>query len=236
MLENMYMPSFRKETGKNGQQVAAVRYWITESFKRCFQNGWILPERIKWLFYEWFSESVIHPSQRFGFRFEHKRKHHIVAHRLDNHWEIAVICFAPATIVLMWEFRTRKRDERVKRASAYERERETSEQPQNPSSGRSFRHYDIKRLYTHHTTQSYSKRHLANMYSVNLNMHASILNSAASRAFNNILGMNRYYRLKNAMAPRVFLSLVSRYYLSTGISCNPSTYTLMIIYTVLIYL
>ncbi len=82
-------------------------------------------------FYEWFSESVIHPSQRFGFRFEHKRKHHIVAHRLDNQWEIAVICFAPATIVLMWEFRTRKRDERVKRASAYtERERETSEQPQ----------------------------------------------------------------------------------------------------------
>ncbi len=61
-------------------------------------------------FYEWFSESVIHPSQRFGFRFEHKRKHHIVAHRLDNQWEIAVICFAPATIVLMREFRTRKRE------------------------------------------------------------------------------------------------------------------------------
>ncbi len=74
-------------------------------------------------FYEWFSESVIHPSQRFGFRFEHKRKHHIVTHRLDNQWEIAVICFAPATIVLMREFRTRKRDERVKRASAYGTER-----------------------------------------------------------------------------------------------------------------
>ncbi len=37
-------------------------------------------------------------------------KHHIVAHRLDNQWEIAVICFAPATIVLMQEFRTRKRE------------------------------------------------------------------------------------------------------------------------------
>ncbi len=97
-------------------------------------------------FYEWFSESVIHPSQRFGFRFEHKRKHHIVAHRLDNQWEIAVICFAPATIVLMREFRTRKRDERVKRASAYERERD-ERAAANPSSGRSFRHYDIK--YTH---------------------------------------------------------------------------------------
>ncbi len=46
-------------------------------------------------------------------------------HRLDNQWEIAVICFAPATIVLMREFRTRKRerDERVKRASAYGTER-----------------------------------------------------------------------------------------------------------------
>ncbi len=41
--KTMYMPTFRKETGKNGQQVAAVRYWITESFKRFFQNGWILP-------------------------------------------------------------------------------------------------------------------------------------------------------------------------------------------------
>ncbi len=48
--KTMYMPTFRKETGKNGQQVAAVRYWITESFKQFFQNGWILPERIKWLF------------------------------------------------------------------------------------------------------------------------------------------------------------------------------------------
>ncbi len=70
--KTMYMPTFRKETGKNGQQVAAVRYWITESFKRFFQNGWILPERIKWLFLWMFSESVIHPSQRFGF--EHKMK------------------------------------------------------------------------------------------------------------------------------------------------------------------
>ncbi len=107
-------------------------------------------------FYEWFSESVIHPSQRFGFRFEHKRKHHIVAHRLDNHWEIAVICFAPATIVLMREFRTRKRDERVKRASAYERERD-ERAAANPSSGRSFRHYDIKRIHTPYYTE-YSKK------------------------------------------------------------------------------
>ncbi len=156
-------------------------------------------------FYEWFSESVIHPSQRFGFRFEHKRKHHIVAHRLDNQWEIAVICFAPATIVLMREFRTRKRDERVKRASAYERERD-ERAAANPSSGRSFRHYDIK--YTHHTTQSTAKRHLANNVSVHLNMHASILNSvpAVHTTYITVLLYERYYRLKNAMAPRVFLS------------------------------
>ncbi len=48
-------------------------------------------------------------------------KHHIVAHRLDNQWEIAVICFAPATIVLMREFRTRKRETSELRGSHTER-------------------------------------------------------------------------------------------------------------------
>ncbi len=108
---------------------------------------------------------MIHPSQRFGFRFEHKRKHHIVAHRPDNQWEIAVICFAPARIVLMREFRTRKRETSELSAHPhkvrsvfclsffffffffFERERDRERAAANPSSGRSFRHYDIK--YTH---------------------------------------------------------------------------------------
>ncbi len=154
---------------------------------------------------------MIYPSQPFGFRFEHKRKHHIVAHRLDNQWEIAVICFAPATIVLMREFRTRKREtselsahphtvrsvfclsffdgerereererrerererggerererrerregEREERA---ERERERERAAANPSSGRSFRHYNIKRIhtpyYTEHSKKAFGKQ------------------------------------------------------------------------------
>ncbi len=123
-------------------------------------------------FYEWFSESVIHPSQRFGFRFEHKRKHHIVAHRLDNQWEIAVICFALATIVLMREFRTPKRETSELSAHTVRSvfclsfffffffffERAAA----NPSSGRSFRHYDIKRIhtpyYTEHSKKAFGKQ------------------------------------------------------------------------------
>ncbi len=115
-------------------------------------------------FYEWFSESVIHPSQRFGFRFEHKREHHIVAHRLDNQWEIAVICFAPATIVLMREFRTRKRETSELSAHPHtvRRERERERAAANPSSGRSFIHYDIKRIhtpyYTEHSKKAFGKQ------------------------------------------------------------------------------
>ncbi len=40
--------------------MAEVRDWITESFKRFFQNGWILQKRIKWLFLwmaQWISDS-----------------------------------------------------------------------------------------------------------------------------------------------------------------------------------
>ncbi len=98
-------------------------------------------------------------------------KHHIVAHRLDNQWEIAVICFAPATIVLMREFRTRKRETSELSAHPhtvrsvfclsfffFERERAAA----NPSSGRSFRHYDIKRIhtpyYTEHSKKAFGKQ------------------------------------------------------------------------------
>ncbi len=102
-----------------------------------------------------------------------------------------------------------ERDERVKRAYGTELLllllllllRETA----NPSSGRSFRHYDIKRIHTPYCT---AKRHLANNVSVHLNMHASILNSvpAVHTTYIMVLLYERYYRLKNAMAPRVFLS------------------------------
>ncbi len=146
---------------------------------------------------------MIHPSQRFGFRFEHKRKHHIVAHRLDNQWEIAVICFAPATIVLM---SGPGRETSELSAHPHTRERETSEQPKILAAQivQTLRY----KVYTHHTTQSTAKRHLANYVSVNLNMHASILNSvpAVHTTYITVLRYERYYRLKNAMAPRVFLS------------------------------
>ncbi len=74
-----------------------------------------------------------------------------------------------------------ERDERVKRASAYgterllsvilregerergrERERERERAAANPSSGRSFRHYDIKRIhtpyYTEHSKKAFGKQ------------------------------------------------------------------------------
>ncbi len=140
-------------------------------------------------------------------------------HRLDNQWEIVVICFAPATIVLMRKFRTRKRETSELSAHPHterllsvilregERERERERAAANPSSGRSFRHYDIKRIHTPYYTE-HSKRHLANNVSVHLNMHASILNSvpAVHTTYITVLLSERYYHLKNAMAPRVFLS------------------------------
>ncbi len=112
-----------------------------------------------------------------------------------------------------------ERDERVKRTSAYgasfvchssrgrERERERERAAANPSSGRSFRHYDIKRIHTPYYTE-HSKRHLANNVSVHLNMHASILNNvpAVHTTYITVLLYERYYRLKNAMAPWIFLS------------------------------
>ncbi len=74
-------------------------------------------------------------------------QYHIVPHRLYKHWEIAVICFAPAMIVLMRGVQDpEEREERVKRAyterhlSVILRERERA--GTNPSSGRSFRHYN----------------------------------------------------------------------------------------------
>ncbi len=63
-------------------------------------------------------------------------QYHIVAHRLYNNWEIAVICFAPAMIVLMRGVQDpEERDERVKRAyterllSVILRERERASRP-----------------------------------------------------------------------------------------------------------
>ncbi len=87
-------------------------------------------------------------------------KHHIVAHRLYNQWEIVVICFALAMIVLMRGVQDpEERDERVKPAytersvfclSFFERERAGA----NPSSGRSFRQCNIKRIH-----RPYNKEH-----------------------------------------------------------------------------
>ncbi len=111
-----------------GGSSSLLNHWVIQTM--LFKMAEYCRSESNYCFYEWFSESVIHPSQRFGFRFEHKRKHHIVAHRLDNHWEIAVICFAPATIVLMRVFRTRKRETSELSAHPHTRERETSEQPQ----------------------------------------------------------------------------------------------------------
>ncbi len=64
-----------------------------------------------------------------------------------------------------------ERDERVKRASAYGTERllsvilregERERAAANPSSGRSFRHYDIKRIhtpyYTEHSKKAFGKQ------------------------------------------------------------------------------
>ncbi len=100
-------------------------------------------------------------------------KHHIVAHRLDNQWEIAVICFAPATIVLMREFRTRKR--------------ETSE------------------LLSAHPHTVRSVFCLSFFFIIEREREQPRV-PAVHTTYITVLLYERYYRLKNAMAPWVFLS------------------------------
>ncbi len=79
------------KNGPAGDSSSLLNHWVIQTIlsKRLntaganqmtvFMNG---------LVNQWFTQA-----NDSDFRFEHKRKHHIVAHRLDNQREIAVICF-----------------------------------------------------------------------------------------------------------------------------------------------
>ncbi len=143
-------------------------------------------------------------------------QYNILAHRLYYHWEIAVICFATAMIVLIRGVQDlEKRDERVKRAYTEHllfvilRERAGA----NPSSGRLQHHVQTlqHKAYTQtilHRAQQKDIWQLTCNVCIHLSMYASILNSvlAVHRTYITVLLYGRYYSLKNAMAPRVFSS------------------------------
>ncbi len=191
-------------------------------------NKWCLSYCfLKWDQTVWIRPFLLQHEQRRASATSHCKlnwsvgKHHIVADRLYNQREIAVICFAPAMIVLMRGVQDpEERDERVKRTytvrnvfclSFFERERERERERAgaNPSSGSSFRQYNIKSIhrpyYTEHSKDIWQST--CNV-SFHLNMHASILNSVPAMHTTSLteLQQERYYRLKNAITPRVFLS------------------------------